>query len=429
MRKHQTFRPVLEALESRLTPACTAVKTGSLLTITGDNFRNVATITDAGTQITVTCENISNKVFTGINDVVIRLGLGNDKLTYTISENALNGLTRTINAVLGPAGAPGNTAIFNVGILNAANLSLNVKGDVNDDFVTVGFNKIGGGSKVNLTESLFAGRDPSSVSYNGSITGAGTQVFAKLNLGTGNNKFTTNFGAGGIFLNNDSWVLKETVIGSNVASDKDNIRAFLNGRVDSEFNYDVILGAGNDTSTLGVAYNIGIGFIAFGGRLHIGMNGGAGNDSLVVNHTLANGTVDTGGNFAFVGHAGSLLEVVLNGGAGNDQTTVNFGDGGFQIDAGAQVRILVNGDSGTDDDSVPGTDSATVLVEASSNSNLVSASDLEIVVFGGGGADTLVLTFTNLATHGFASVFTEVDGGEGFDTCIGNPVAKRRCEA
>ncbi len=297
--------------------------------------------------------------------------------------------------------------------------------------MTVNFNgPIRSGSRVSLNEALSSGSDPSLINYKGRIADAGTQVFTNVDLGTGNNQFTTVFGNGGFFLSNNSGqVLSETVVGSNGATDHDNVRAFVNGRVDGRLSYNVRLNAGDDAATVGVNYNVSTGVATFGGRLQIGLDGGAGNDRLAVNHDLPNGTESTGGNQAFVFGAGTLFDLTINGGAGNDSVTVNFGNGGFQIDSGAVFRVRANGDNGYDDPSTPGRDAVVVAVVASPNSNSSAAATVDVVARGDDGNDALALTFTNNATTAFASLYTEIDGGNGADAAGGNPSVKTRCEA
>lgn len=432
--KRQPFRPMLEWLEGRLAPA-SAVLSGTTLTITGTAAANTATITDNGSQVVVNCDNIQNRSFNNVTAVVINLGGGNDKLTYTAPDNALNSLTRSVVARLGTAASgAGNVATFSFGNLGAgaapATLALSILGDVGEDRVTVNFAGITNGTKVNLNESLSSGSDPSGINYNGGISGTGTEVFTNVNLGPGNNQFTTVFGSGNFFMpNNSRQALSQTVIGSSRAIDRDNVRAFVNGRVDARLSYNVRLNAGNDAASVGINYNVGIGVASFGGRLQVAVDGGAGNDIIVVNHNRPDGTESAGGNSVYVFSGGTLFDLALNGGAGNDNIMVDFDNGGFQIDAAAVFRIRVNGDNGIDDPAVAGLDAIVVTVVASPSSNSSSGATVDIAVRGDDGDDLLALTFTNNATAAFVSLYTEIDGGNGNDFSSGNPVVQSRCEA
>ncbi len=451
-RRSSRHVPAAEALEARIAPAAVvaALVDGpdkdhvfDTLSIQGTSHGDTVTITDdpATGTISIAAGKLNRSFSTAaLERVVIALGSGNDRLTYTLA--GLDGAARDLDVNLGSGS---NALDFSAGLLeNDASLPLRVTGGSGSDAVAVTFGEIAAGAKVTLTENLGGGIDPSSLNFNGSITDEGTLVIANINLGTGSNEWKTNFRSDdGFFLYNGA-TLKETVIGSTRAKDHDTVRAFLSGQVSDFFSsgalftYDALLGAGNDTSSFGIDYNattegiVGPGVIAYGGRIHIGMQGGGGNDSLLVNHNLADGTASIGGSEAFIdgssSSSGSLLEIALTGGVGNDAVGVDFGGGGFEINAGAVLRIQAVGDQGFDDPLAVGTDTVSVTVEAASDSE---GGRVDLLVRGDDGDDNLTLTFTDhsgTATQsGLASINTEADGGAGDDLYSGNARLVLRC--
>jgi hypothetical protein len=406
---------------------CSAGKSGEVLTVTGDGKRNVAKIVDAGAQVTVDCDQISGRVFSDVVRIRVVLRGGNDSLSYSSENAALDMVSRTVVAKLGPA-VKRNVASFELGSITGGNLALNVVGGKRNDQVAFALGNLAGGSKVSIDAALGRGADPSSIAYNGTIIGASTEVAAVFRLGPGNNRFTTTTKTGFFISNNSGQRLRQTIIGSARPKDRDRVTAFFHGRVDSRLDYNVNLRAGNDVSTVSTTYNLPFGVTAFGGRMRVNVDGGPGNDRLIVNHKDPSGTDVPGGNGAFVHGAGGLLELLLTGGAGNDTIDVDLGSGGLDIAAGALLRIRATGDRGIDDPGVPGRDAISVLAQAAPNSNTGTPADVELLVSGDDGNDgPLRLNFVNDATTAFASIFQEIDGGFGRDSC-GGTALRARCE-
>jgi hypothetical protein len=81
-RRPQTFRPEVQSLEDRWCPSCTVrVVDGNTLQVLGDNADNNVVITDSRPRsIQVTCDGRTSPRFTGIPDLQVNLGPGNDGL-------------------------------------------------------------------------------------------------------------------------------------------------------------------------------------------------------------------------------------------------------------------------------------------------------------------------------------------------------------
>ena len=90
------FTPRLEQLGDRITPSCTVVDNGGLLTITGDNHANDIQITDDGTTVTVTCDGGTSQDFTDVTKIVVNAGNGSDTVGYDLTSDGSVAVNRDV---------------------------------------------------------------------------------------------------------------------------------------------------------------------------------------------------------------------------------------------------------------------------------------------------------------------------------------------
>jgi hypothetical protein len=140
------FVPNLEALENRLTPACSITESGGVMTITGLSLptpggvisANHIVISDNGSfpgKITVTCDGAAPHTNAGfVNVIVVNAQDGNDQVEYTYLPGAA-GFPRTLYADLGN----GNDEFLGLisSPLVAANLTITALGQQGNDALRV----------------------------------------------------------------------------------------------------------------------------------------------------------------------------------------------------------------------------------------------------------------------------------------------------
>lgn len=161
----------------------------------------------------------------------------------------------------------------------------------------------------------------------------------------------------------------------------------------------VSTGAGNDV----INYNYGN-----GNSSNITVNGGAGEDLLVLDQNGTNGIAlvsfvetITGGNGADTISASNTQDMTITGGSGNDTITVTSG-----------IDVSVNG--GNNDDTITVTVSSDASIDGGSgNDVIVSTTGDDVTVNGGLGDDTITVTYgTDLGGTDDAII----NGNEGNDT-------------
>jgi hypothetical protein len=104
-RRPPRFLPRLEVLETRCAPACHLSEKLGVLSVVGDNARNVIQITDNGGtaagSVTVTCGNTTLVSTNTIHDIRVQGGGGNDRVTYNLTGDLAPRLYRGLHIDLG----------------------------------------------------------------------------------------------------------------------------------------------------------------------------------------------------------------------------------------------------------------------------------------------------------------------------------------
>jgi hypothetical protein len=80
--RNRHLRAALESLEDRTQPSVTASFSAGLLTITGDGGSNVIQISDEGTAVAGHGDGVALGTFTGVTDVLVASGGGDDQVYY-----------------------------------------------------------------------------------------------------------------------------------------------------------------------------------------------------------------------------------------------------------------------------------------------------------------------------------------------------------
>jgi hypothetical protein len=124
------FAPKLEALDDRIVPACTWTLEGGVLTIIGSQRADVVDVQDDGTTLTVTCdgETLDLPADAEVTDVVLRLGAGNDTVTYSQTGDLATDSARSLLVCLGN-GHDTFTGTLTGGLVDTASLDVRVRGD------------------------------------------------------------------------------------------------------------------------------------------------------------------------------------------------------------------------------------------------------------------------------------------------------------
>src|SRR5262249_27913285 len=89
MRTSTRFVPRLDPLEMRCVPACRITDNLGILTVLGDNARNVIQITDNGQSapgsVTVTCGTVTHTSTDPVRSIRVQGRGGNDRVTYDLT--------------------------------------------------------------------------------------------------------------------------------------------------------------------------------------------------------------------------------------------------------------------------------------------------------------------------------------------------------
>jgi hypothetical protein len=313
--------------------------------------------------------------------------------------------------MLGPGGnsvtISGNPAVALNASANASHI-IEITGGSSTDVVNIDLNNAGtttfNNSYLAIRGDLGGGNDTLTVKVPQNQTGSGVDV--DLGLGTGQNTATVDnrSGHGGTFQRFD-------IEGGDVASGVDtvyfNFQGFDNSTSRTIFNAN--LRSGNDVYVASFTQNP---LYAYGwSRFRV--NGGAGNDSLVIaNPTPTYGTEVDG-----------IVDVGLRGGVGNDILSVDQWFGFFS-NSGRTFRLWMDGGEGADT-------VLTDIVQPLSGTGII----VDATVLGGRGADILYLGMHDTVPNGVYTPMgtTLLSGGhDGNDACIPttfNPLVEQlNCE-
>jgi hypothetical protein len=166
-RNRSTFKPSLEALETREVLNCTFTVNGTTLTIQAANSGSTITITDNGTgfgnNITAQCKGENAKTFASIQTLNFIGSNNKDKVTYNIV--APNGFAATRFININPMG--GNDIINfnanNVNLVANSNLNVNIQQGTAAPTINASYSGVIGSQSIgaNLTFVATAGLSPS----------------------------------------------------------------------------------------------------------------------------------------------------------------------------------------------------------------------------------------------------------------------------
>jgi hypothetical protein len=174
----------LELLSDRVVPSCTMTQVDDLLTIRGDSHANVVDIVDDGTTVTVTCDDGAEETFTGVTDIVVKTGSGDDTLTYTFTGALAADATRSLDVSLGN----GHDTFEGTLADGAAD-------PVTGESVA---SALGDGATLDVVVRGYNGHD--TLSFDASATDVGTGATLSVMLGGGNGKDVIDAVYGGVLL-------------------------------------------------------------------------------------------------------------------------------------------------------------------------------------------------------------------------------------
>lgn len=291
--KRAGFRPGLENLEDRLTPACTVTTAygGTALIITGDNNVNDVAIIqdDANNTLTVLCDGAAPQVFSSslIKSISTDLKGGDDNLWWGLAPGSNFQFEKGAYLATGD----GNDEIelsFWHGIGNPAliqsSLGIVVDAGEGDDILNANFARKHGGN-LTLLAKMGAGNDEAYARIWGNITG-GAKVKFDLQGGSGDdllstwNTYNNELDAyGSIKVSSDS----QFQINMNGGSNDDHIYLTYAGELDGKLILNVYGGMGNDVVRAAEDDGGGI-YLQAGsfGELDAKFEGNQGNDSMAL---------------------------------------------------------------------------------------------------------------------------------------------------
>jgi hypothetical protein len=135
-RRSVRFFPRLDALETRCVPACHLSEKFGVLSVVGDDARNVIQFTDTGStdpgSVTVTCGNTTLSSTSVIHDIRVQGRGGNDRVIYNLTGDLAHGVLRGLHIDLG-AGNDTFQANLSAGLQARAFIDLNVDGGPGND--------------------------------------------------------------------------------------------------------------------------------------------------------------------------------------------------------------------------------------------------------------------------------------------------------
>jgi hypothetical protein len=396
-RKRRCFRPIVELLESRLTPSgnvTTSVVAGSL-TITGDAQANGITISQtAAHQITITPDattsinNLTAGTPVTLNNIThsltINLGAGNDNLTFNEAAGNI-----TINGNLNINGTTGNKTVLTTtgGTAN----TLAVTGSFNESF--------GNGTELSVVDQFSVGGNMTFDHANGAATvvlGVDPANLGKIFNSVGGNLNVLNTNPNGTAgTGNDFNALEETSVAGNV----DVIMGFGNNNTTAEnwtsfgteaggsnlvtVGGNVLITSLTGSLTLGDFFGFGEEVVNTSVKGSVTMNLGSGSGSTAVFGAGTGSTATpTAGSVTIVGSGANQGAVVS---AANIKNNMNVSLSGGGVDTVALAALTVA--RNTSITTGPGADSVTIDDSGATGSTFGGT----VTINTGGGADTLAI--------------------------------------
>jgi len=265
------------------------------------------------------------------------VGSGNDKLIFNAAGDDGGVFGSYVNCDF-DLDTGNDTADVRVGAVDHGKFALNLDGNSGDDSVHIEITGDITVSAVNLDVELGAGKNKLDILSPGSVN-------------DGSNYFINVIGGSGV-----------DTVNTSFSGDIEDARLFVT----------VNLQAGNDfyTNTFDLE-NFDVGTL---GVLVFNVNGGDGNDSILVTRNFTIGPADFLEN--------SLVDFELRGGNGNDKVTLDLG-GDVENQRGIYLegKMIVNLDGQAGDD--------TVTADLSFSDDPASFGDLNMVMKGGDGKDKM----------------------------------------
>ena len=330
MRANHFNSSVIEALESRRLLSAVVSLSGSVLTITGDSrgqnieiyesyasfVRQTMVSIDAdGNGSFADAGDTSRAIFAGVETLVTRLGLGDDRLSITLADPFI-GATRSYDL---KTGAGNDIVRFTNPVGNdirSSNVSIALDTAGGNDQVTLALNRISA-STLQASINTGAGNDTLRVYGGDDVASATVDITAQM--GTGNDFAETRLDLEGFDLVGASSVWKTNFFGG----DGDDILSATGelgtGNVAGTLSMGLFGDVGNDQ----INFALG-GLTLQGGKLQLRGNGFSGNDRLSLS-----------GNFSGNG----VLDIILSGNGNSDILTSNASNtgnsGGAILDGGA----------------------------------------------------------------------------------------------
>jgi len=185
------FTPRLEQLSDRITPSCTVVDDGGVLTITGDNHANDIQITDDGTTVTVTCDGGTSQDFTDVTRIVVDAGNGSDTVGYDLTppSDGSVAVNRDVRVHLGNGQDIFNGSV-NGDLIAGSALSVTAHGENGKDTINMVDNGgVASGATLDVLMCGGNGQDVIDTSYGGLLMGDMTW---KVTGGNGKDELTAN---------------------------------------------------------------------------------------------------------------------------------------------------------------------------------------------------------------------------------------------
>jgi hypothetical protein len=354
--RNSTWRPHLEALESRWCPACDVRLIGSTLFVTGDSGDNdIAIVNDGSGILHVDADGVTRDFTETINRVVVRAGAGNDDVFVADYDfEFVGGISRAWMLDLG-SGDDG-VAVNLFGFLDAT-ASVTVLGGAGDDNISVG--------PTVLVQSAFfvtiAGGDGNDTIFNNASDGVGPSGTMVVTLLGGN-------GDDMIFDFYDLFSVDGAFVG---LTDGGNGSDFVGVGLGELLEFDPNLPP------------LVFGFdVAAGGYANYAVLGGIGNDSVFA---------------GYFGRTYGQFGMVVDAGSGDDEI---FAGLNIHVESTGQFSALLRGGNGNDSIGVNVTFFETELVE----------------IFPGYFVDGLAGLSETPAP--LSQRFIVANGGNGFDACL-----------
>jgi hypothetical protein len=421
----------LEVLEARTQPSVTADFSAGLLTIAGDGASNLVQISDDGTAVTVVGDGVALGTFTGVTDVVVGTGGGNDQVFYGLEvaagttdptvrrfEVGLGNGNDVFGATLTGDVAAGSVADFLVngrtgddsiavdaaafGLSAGSTATWDLVGDIGNDAVGA---SLGGRLDGDFVLRSFGGDGGDALSFVlAPETGSTGSVVARLNGGAGDDRFAVLIAGDPSGLS-----LRDVVVNGGAGDDLARAR----GRATF---VSVLRLPGNNLGNRGVQL--------VGGHLFV--TGGGGGDVIRIADGATVSVTSGGGTRTFVG----VTDISVYTGNGADRVRYNLA----AASAGGPVQRRVFGDLGRGDDRfgatltgrLPGGSVVGVRVAGNTGDDVLSlglspgagsTGSVAAHLDGDGGSDHFVVAVAG-DTGALASLDLFVDGGDDTDSGV-----------